>query len=247
MKRIGIPLGFVLWMVPLLSLASVPPAFPSKRKASNGVRVEFGPSLGFYTLNTRHAVNPSQGLSFLLGAKYETRADRSFRTFFSAGVDYFMHGVNFKSYYFGNDSIQLYTKTYAYYYSLYIHEVQVPLQLKLLFKRADNSPSSAYAIIGFHVRYLVTSNLRVSEDGTLVKKDAPSLSFKTPLFDQHVNSFVSVGFGWQRNSKSGSKGNFFAEASLRTGVTPYSFSRPYAASSLYISSTHALLLLGFKF
>ncbi len=223
------------------------PVFSTKKKSSHGLRFQFGPSLGLYTLNTKHAINPTQRISLLVGLKHEWRADRSFRTFFSAGLDYFLHGVNFKSYYFTNDSLQLYDRSFAYHYALFIHEAQVPLQLKFLFKRADNSEYSPYAIVGFHLRYLMGSSLQVSDNGNTVKKDSPELDFKTPLFTSHMNSFLSLGLGWQKNSRSASKNNFFMEASFRTGISPYGFQTAYSASSLYISSAHALFLLGFKF
>ncbi len=219
---------------------------PSK-KTGNGTRIHFGPVIGFYTINKNHAINPRQKMSMALGFSREVHLDRSYKTFFLFGVDYFLHGLNFRSYYFSQDTLQVYDKSFAYDYALYMHELSIPLQGKYLFKREDNSLFSPYIAMTYHLRYLLASNLKVSQNGNVVKDEMPELSFKNPLFYDKLNSALSISLGWQKNSLSSSKGSFFVELNYRYGFSPYSFQSNYSASSLYINSTHLSLQLGFKF
>lgn len=219
----------------------------SKKRSGNGTRINFGPVIGFYSINSHHAINPRQKTSALVGFRREQRMGREYKIFFLFGVDYFFHGLNFKSYYFNPDTLKLYDKSFSYTYSLFIHELDLPLQLKYLFKREDNSLFSPYLSVGYHLRYLLPGNLKVTQDGTEIKNDSPELKFKNPLFNNQFNSFVSLALGWQKNSLTASKGSFFAEVNFRYGFSAYYFETNYAATSLYINSTHLSLQLGFKF
>ena len=218
-----------------------------KRNPGAGIRFGFGPVLGIYTINPNHAKNPTQKMSAIVSFKKEIKLDKTFKTFFFFGAEYFFHGVNFKSYYFKPDSLQLYDKTFPYNYSLIINEIGIPLQVKYSFKRENNSVFSPYIMIGYHLRYLLPGNLSVTQNGNKIKDDIVDLRFKTPFINSHLNSFVSATLGFQKNAISGSRSNFFAEFNFRYGFSQYYFEEKYAASSLNISSMHLALQLGFRF
>ncbi len=213
----------------------------------NGIRLSIGPCVGFYTINKNHAKSPQQRLSAIIGFRKEFKVGRDYRTFFLVGVDYFFHGLNFKSYYFKPDSLKLYDKSFKYDYTLLINELNLPVQFKYLLKRGDNSLFSPYVSIGYHLRFLLPSSLKVKQDGQLIKSDNPDLKFKTPFLYNKINSFVSASVGFQKNSLSNSKGSFFAELNFRYGFSPYYFQTDYSPTSLYINSTHLSLQLGLKF
>jgi hypothetical protein len=212
-----------------------------------GIRFGIGPVLGLYVVNPNHAKSASQKMSALVSFRKEVRCDKVYKTFFLFGVDYFFHGVNFRSYYFKPDSLQLYDKTFPYNYSLIINEIGVPLQFKYSFKRENNSVFSPYIAIGYHLRYILPANLSVSQNGNKVKDDIVDLQFRTPFINKHLNSFVSASFGLQKNSVGGSRSNFFAEFNFRYGFSQYYFEEKYAANSLYMNSYHLVLQLGVKF
>jgi hypothetical protein len=218
----------------------------SKPKASKGIKFTIGPVVSLYSINKNHAAQANQKASFIAGVKKEWRLDKEHRSFFISGVDYFFHGLNFRSYYFKPDTLKIYDKYFAYDYSLYIHELHLPFQFKYLFKRKDNRLYNSYLQLGYHLRYLLTSDLKVTLNGEKVKYDSPAMSFKSPLISKRVNPFVSVSYGWQKNSIGSIKGNLFVEVNLKYGFSPYSFDKPYAASSLYINSSHLTFLVGFK-
>jgi hypothetical protein len=238
-----IVLVFLFFQTPGLFSVKLPPG----RTQGSGIRVFFGPAYGFYQLNKNHAVNAAPKMSALAGFRKEIRFDREFKTFFLFGVDYFFHGVNFKSYYFKPDSLKLYDRAFSYNYSLFIHEVNVPIQVKYSFTRENNSMSSPYVMAGYHLRYLLPGILNVTENGNKVISDDAELRFKNPFLDKHINSFVSVAGGWQKNSLNNSGSSFFIELNFRYGFSPYYFEKEYAASSLNISAIHLSLLLGLKF
>jgi hypothetical protein len=238
-KHIFILLLFLFVCAPLFSQRS--------KRSGNGTRVNFGPVVGFYTVNHQHAINPTQKMSLLAGFRREWRVDRDYQTYISLGVDYFLHGVNFRSYYFNQDTLQLYDKSFRYNYSVVIHELNLPVQLKYLFNREDNSLFSPYVSVAYHFRYLLPGNVRVTENGNPVKTDSPDIVFRTPLINEKMNAFVSVSLGWQKNNLTASRGSFFAELNYRYGFSQYYFQTEYAASSLFINATHLSLQLGMKF
>lgn len=232
----------LFYFIPAHSFSQSP-----KKKKGNGNRIYFGPAVNFYSINTHHAIHPVQKVSAVVGFKREQRLGRDYKTFLLIGVEYFFHGLNFRSYYFEPNTLQIYDKSFAYDYSLFIHEIDMPFQLKYLFKREDNSLFSPYIIVGYHLRYLLQGALKVTQNGNRIIDDNPELKFKNALLYNKINTFVSLGLGWQKNSLSSSKGSFFVELNCRYGFSPYYFETSYAPSSLYINGTHVTLQLGLKF
>jgi hypothetical protein len=219
----------------------------SQKKHGNGNRLYFGPVIGLYTINKHHAVQPSQKMSGLLGFKREQRLGNDYRTFLLVGAEYFLHGLNFRSYYFSQDTLQLYDKSFGYNYSLVIHELGLPLQVKYLFRRADNSLFSPYLVAGYQLRYLLPGRVSVSQNGEKIKEGIADMKFKNTFMTERMNAFVNLGIGWQRNGRRSSGGSFFAELNCRYGFSSYYFETAYAARSLYISGIHISLQLGLKF
>jgi hypothetical protein len=232
---------FVLFSLKLVS--HVPP----KKTPGAGIRIFFGPAYGFYQLNKNHAKDPVSKMSALAGFRKEIRCDREFKFFFLFGADYFFHTVGYKSYYFKPDSLKLYDKEYAYDHSLFLHEIQLPLQVKFSFRRENNSVFSPYVMFGYHLRYLLPGTLTISQNGNKVISDAVDVQFKNKLFHNTINSGLNLSVGWQKNSVNNSRGSFMVELNTRYGFSPYFFTEDYAASSLNMNSVHLSLLLGLKF
>lgn len=213
----------------------------------NGLRFGFGPALGFYKINTNHAQSPSARMSALIGLKKEIRCDRSHKLHFLFGAEYLFHGINFKSYYFDQDTLQLYDKTFSYDYSLFMQEIDVPLQLKFSFNRENNTLFSPYIMLGYHIRCLLPATVSVAADGNEVHKGNEDLFFRHKMFNSRINSFVSLTAGWQKNTINNSKAGFYVELNYRYGFSQYYFKTDYAASSLYMNGSHLSLQIGIKF
>jgi hypothetical protein len=218
-----------------------------KQTEGIGLRFGLGPVLGFYSINTYHAINPKQKMSLMGSFKKEIKIDRGHKNFILIGVDYFIHGLNFKSYYFKPDSLKLYDKTFAYDYSLIINELGLPFQFKYSFNHENNSVFSPYFMIGYHLKYLLPANLKISQNGNQEKEDIVDLKFRNPFISNKLNSYVSATIGWQKNSVTRLKGSFYTEFNFRYGFSQYYFEENYSANSLYINSTHLYLHLGVKF
>ncbi len=244
-KKHSLFLFFLAVFISSGCFALTPPS--SSKSTARGVRLGFGPALGFYSINKNHAKNPAQKMSATVFFKKEKRLSRDYRSFFLWGVDYFFHGLSFQSYYFRPDTLKLYDKNFAYKYSLFIHELNIPLQFKYSFARENNSLFSPYVMLGYHLRYLLPGTMKITQNGNEVKTDALDLEFKHPLITSQMNAFVSASFGFQKNNTASSKNGFFVELNYRYGFSPYYFEKDYAASSLLINASHLSLLLGLKF
>lgn len=210
-------------------------------------RVTLGPVISFYKINRNHASAPQQKMSGLISLREEVRLNHKHNMFFLFGIEYMVHGVNFNSYYFKQDSIQLYTGDMNYKYSLYMHEIDVPLQLKLCFNHENNARFTPYVILGYHLRTLLDANLKVKQDGETVHKTFEVIEFKNKLFTKRNNPFVSLTLGIQKNNLKTFKNCIFAEITYRYGFSPYLLKDSFTPSSLYISGNHLNVGLGFKF
>jgi hypothetical protein len=210
-------------------------------------RVMIAPVISFYKVNKNHASNPQQKMSGLVSIREEVRLNEKHNMFFLFGVEYMVHGLNFNSYYFKPDSIQLYTGDKNYKYSLYIHEIDVPLQLKLCFNHENNALVTPYFIVGYHLRTLLDANLKVKGDEGQVAKTYEVLSFKNQLFTKRNNPFFSVTLGVQKNNLKTYKSCVFAEITYRYGFSPYLLQDSFTPSSLYITGNHLSIGFGFKF
>ena len=213
----------------------------------SGLKVMFGPAMSFYSINTNHAQNPSPRVSGMAGIRKEVRCDPQYRLFFLFGADYFFHGINFRSYFFTQDTLQIYDKSFAYDYSVSFHEINIPLQMKYSFTRENNSLFSPYAIIGYHLRIFTPARVRVSQEGNIISDHHEEMRFKNGLIDKHMNAFMSAGIGWQKNTINKSRTGFMVELSARYGFSPYYFKAKYSPSSLYINGFHLNMMLGLKF
>ncbi len=220
-----------------------------KRPKSPVVRTRFtmSPVISFYKVNQHHAKNPTQKMSGLFSLKEEIRLNNKHNAFLLIGAEYFVHGLNFNSYYFKQDSIQLYTGSFDYTYSMYIHEIDFPIQLKLSFSRENNSVWSGYWMFGYHFRELITGKLKVKQNGEIVEKKSVDVLFKNPLFTARNNPFVSMTLGVQKNNPNNTRSCVYAELSYRMGFSPYYIKDSFAPSSLYITSNHLSFGLGVKF
>ncbi len=239
-----IVLGMLLLAV---GLQAYPLYFAKRVKNPNRfLRVSISPLLGFYNINTRHATKPTQRMSGVISVRQELKLDRSNKVFFLYGVDYLLHGLNFKSYYFKPDSIQLYTKKLDYNYGLYIQEVNVPLQFRLSFKNERNAVVSPYLLAGYHLRFITTANLQVTQNGNTVVKENVTVQFRNSTLVPQLSSGACVAFGVQKNPINAGV-NGFVELTYRYGFSQYYFQKAYSANALFIGSGFLGLNLGLRF
>jgi hypothetical protein len=210
-------------------------------------RVMIAPVISFYKTHPNHASAPKQKMSGLFSIKEEWRLNRKHNFFFSAGLEYLVHGLNFFSYYFKKDSLQLYDGELDHKYSLYMHELTVPLQVRISFNREDNHLYSPYIVMGYHYRTILSSFLKVTKDGESVDRRTEKITFKNPVFHPGGNAFVSFTFGVQQNNPTTTNTGFFAEVSYRWGFSPYFLKDEFTPSSLYINGNHLTIGLGYRF
>ena len=209
-------------------------------------RISVSPVLGFYFSNPNHTTSAHQKMAFCISLKEEIRLTKQNRDYLLIGAEYMFHGVGFKSYYFYPDSIQLYTPDRERFtYDLTIHEIDFPIQLKHSFQKETNTIFSSYIFGGYCYRWLVASQLKVSENGNELINKAETLTFKSPAFNPTNSSFLNVGFGVQKNTLLRHNA-IFAELQFKYALSPMQFFESFAPSSMYINGHFIYITVGFK-
>lgn len=219
---------------------------PPKRKF-HGTRVYFGSGYSRYGINLNHAQPPSQKLNLLGGFRQELRIGNDYRTFLLWGAEYFIHGLDFNSYYFNPDSIRIYDKSFRDHYALRIQEANAFVQAKYLFRRGDNKLSSPYFSVAYHLRTPVEAHAVIKRKGNVIKRDYPEMKYRTAVLYEKLNSMMSFSLGWQKNHLSHYRVNPFIECQYRFGFSSYLLYRRYTPSSLYFSDQHLLIIAGIRF
>ncbi|MBI3518922.1 MAG: outer membrane beta-barrel protein [Bacteroidetes bacterium] len=209
-------------------------------------RIGISPVLGLYKANKNHTTGTKPKMAYNFSIKEEIRFDKHNQNFIMVGAEYMFHGVNFNSYYFYSDSLQLYTPDrLRYKYSITMHELDFPIQLKHSFQNETNSIFSGYIYAGYCYRWIIESHLKVTEDGNELVNQHEPLKFKIPAFGTANSSFLSVGGGFQKNTTL--KHNaVYAELQFRYGLSPFYFNESFAPSSMYTTGHFILLTVGFK-
>lgn len=218
------------------------------RRKNPVVKTRFGisPVLGLYKSNKHHASGAKPKMAFNFSLKEEIRLDRNNQNFLMIGAEYMFHGVNFNSYYFYADSLQLYTpERLKYKYSLTIHELDFPIQIKHSFQKETNTIFSSYIYAGYCYRWLIDSHLKVTENGNELVNQYEPVKFKIPVFNSVNSSFLNVGVGFQKNTQLRHKA-VFMELQFRYALSPFYFNESFAPSSLYTNGHFILLTVGFK-
>ncbi len=210
-------------------------------------RVGISPVLSLYKSNKNHTLNTRPKMAFIFSWKEEIRLDRNNREFLMVGAEYMLHGLSFNSYYFYADSLKLYTPDrLKYKYSLTIHEIDFPIQLKHSFQKENNTIFSSYIFAGYCYRWLIDSRLKVTENGNELENKYEPVTFKIGSGSPKNSSFFNLGAGFQKNTAL-RQNAVFAEIQFRYSLSPLYFSDSFAPSSLYTTNHFLLITVGLKF
>ncbi len=208
-------------------------------------KISVSPVLAFYKVNRHHAGKATQKMAFCFSVKEEIRIDKKSQSFIAIGVEYFLHGLKFNSYYFPKDSIKLYNGNMNATYNLTIQEIDFPVLIKRSFQRENNALLSGYFFASYSYRLLIKSQLSVSYYGDEAAYDNGNLQFKIPAFSTNASSFLSAGAGFQKNNPNKHK-SVYGEIQYKYGLSPLYIKQKYAPSSLFISSHFVCLTVGIK-
>lgn len=208
-------------------------------------RIGFSPVIGFYKPNKNHTGGAKQKMAFNVSLKEEIRLNKKNTSFLMVGVEYFLHGLTFNSYYFYSDSLKLYNGNMTAKYSLVLQELNVPIQLKYSLQKETNTITSSYLFAGYVARFLLANNLTVTNNGTEVFNKQENIKFKNPVFSANSNSFLCFGIGTQRNTQL-RQNAVYAELQYRHSLAPMFFEEPFAPSNLFINQHFFMLTVGFK-
>lgn len=209
-------------------------------------RIFAGLGAGVYAPSTKHAVGFKSRGAFVAGFMREMKVGRGFQSFFAFGFNYTAQIISYQSYYFEPGTIKLYDRSMGFNYRLTVNELNLPIQYKILFNRADNHPFSFYATGTYYLRYFLPASLKVSNQEATIKQGSPDIQFNVPLGSNKLNSGAGIGVGLQQNAKK-QKGSIYAEISWRYNFSAYSIIADYTASSVFLQDAQLILLLGLRF
>lgn len=208
-------------------------------------RIGLSPVLGFYKANKNHTKKSTQKMAFNISLKEEIRLNKKNTCFFMFGAEYMLHGVNFNSYYFYDDSIHFYNGEMKANYKLVVQELNIPLFLKYSLQKETNALTTSYLFAGYCSRWLLGNNLNVNYKGDEVFDKMIPLKFKSPVFNATSSSFICFGAGAQKNTLL-THNAVFAELQFRYGLSPLYIEQSFAPTNLYINNHFVLLTVGFK-
>ncbi len=208
-------------------------------------RLSVGPAISFYQHNPRHSSSTSNKAAYNLSLNIEKRLNRQMA--FLVGIDYFVHGLNFNSYYFKPGNSQLYSGNFDYRYEVLCNEVILPLLLRLNPLGEVRNHFSPYFNFGYNFRYVLFEHVTVTSnlDGKEEFKDFVKPRFEYPFLYPGGSSFVAMNVGVQKNFLTSHKA-LYIEAGVRYSLTRMLLKENFSPSSLLIRNHHLLISIGYK-
>jgi hypothetical protein len=209
-------------------------------------RFGFAPVVSFYSISSKHASATHSKAAYCLSARAEIHMNKKIA--FLTGLEYFMHGVNFNSYYIKDKTTFIYDKNFNYKYSLLINELNIPLEIRYIPKSELKKHVSTYVCFGYMLRYLVRSDLSAESvsDGAEVFNDHTNLDFEHPFIYRNGSSFITISPGIQKNFLN-THHALFAEVNFRYALTRFQVYESFMAAGIYAKHYHIALTLGYKF
>lgn len=245
MKRTGYPL-FSPVIFFLLIFSSLALSAQERKEKLLHFRLGFAPVVSFYSINTKHTSNAHPKAAYCFSARTEIRMNK--KVALITGLEYFIHGLTFNSYYIKDKSTFIYDKKFNYKYSLQLNELNVPLELRFIPKSELKKHVSPYVCFGYMFRYIVSSNLDAesASDGVSVFSDHTQLEFEHPYIYRNGSSFLTVSPGIQKNFLE-THHAIFAEINLRYALTRFQVFEPFMATNIYVKNYHIAFTIGYKF
>ena len=208
-------------------------------------RLGIGPVLSFYKNNPYHSSSNVASAAYQFSFITEFRVSR--RTAFLTGLEYFMHGLSFNSYYFPPGTNRLYNDNFNYHYSVVMNEINLPLLVRFNPHLEEKHHFSPYTSFGYDLRYTLLTHLNVKSnlDGTEPFDGFTKTTFEHPYYFPQLASFLAFNVGVQKTSSVSHKGVFF-EINFKYGLTRFLIDDTFTPGSLYIRNYHLAFTLGCK-
>lgn len=233
----------------LVNLISFCALSQEKKKPRMHTWIGIGPSVIKYKINLLHSADPKpkSAVSFFV---HEEIYIRNWASLVS-GLGYFGHGLGFSSYYFKPDELKLYNGEFNYTYSMRLHELQIPMKLKIDFSKNKQSRKAIFVQTGLVVRNVFSGSLEVTEakTGKLVYYGDPSHRFYSTLVGGKWGSNVELSIGYSKKVGTGKNAMFFSMNYLRQLNQSYiePKSSGFFAADLKHTSSGIQFILGFEF
>ena len=209
-------------------------------------RISAGPALSFYNNNNLHSSNTRPGAAFYGNVSEEVRVYNDL--FFVGGLEYQHSAMSFNSYYMAPGYQHLYNQQYAYNYNLALQEGRLDLLMRLTGGTELRSQFTAYAEAGYVLRYLINTEMKVTDDGNgkILFNSTTHPDFVGKTLNNSFSSGLKINVGMQRNFLR-THHALFIQIGLMYGLAQFLVHESFTPSALLIKSSYAQLGLGYKF
>lgn len=209
-------------------------------------RINAGPVLGFYKINSRHASKPTPAFSWFLSTKLEIDLDKQGGIL--TGFSYQRNAFSFNSYFFAPGHSFLYDDNLNYRYGIIAHEIQLPVLIKYNLGLEARRTVTGYLLCGPVARYIPSSLLDVSSNSTgaqLYYGDLP-WRFTNSMGVKNLSAALQLGLGGQRNFHI-SHTALFSELGFLVPLSRSMIVRDFTPGNLWINYSVLQISLGFRF
>ncbi len=208
-------------------------------------RLSFSPVVSFYQNNLYHTASNRRSPGYNFSFLSELRTSK--QTALLTGLEIFIHGLSFNSYYFSEGSTRLYNGNFDYHYRVYFTELLLPLLFHYHGKSNEKFHTAPYFNAGYNFRFVPLNymSVRSNIDGAAPFRNLAGLSFEHPFLYPRGSSFLVFALGGQKNFPTRHKA-LFIEASFKYSLTRMLINERFTANSLFIRNHHLLLTIGCK-
>ncbi len=209
-------------------------------------RISAGTALSFYSNNNLHSGNTRPGPAFYGNVSEEIRMYKDI--FFVGGIEYQHSAMSFNSYYFTPGYQPLYNGHYNCNYNLALQEGRLNLLLRYTGGDELRNPFSAYAEMGYILRYFINTKMKVTDDanGKNLFNGNTQADFIGKTLGNNFSSGLKINVGVQHNLLKTHRA-WFLQIGFMYGLAQFNIHEIFTPTALNIKSSYAQLGLGYKF
>ena len=219
---------------------------PEKPKSKIKHRISFSPLASFYKNDPHLTSNTKSKVGSCVSYKAEFISGR--RMNYTAGLEYVSQHFTFNGYFAAPGHTYIFDKTYPYAHDIQVHELQIPVGIKISLASETSYDYTPYFTGGMKFRYLLKSYTVITDDSTktsVYDGNEPSITFESNIPTPKINACVYAGMGLQRNYRGTGRAVFF-EITLNRGFSRFQYSGHNNSNNLAISNSFLAFTFGLK-
>lgn len=213
-------------------------------------RAGFMSVISFYTPNLDYmgATKATQG--FGLSFKGELNFPETKKMKLLMGLEYLDEGLTFDSYYFSPGYSVLYDKNFTFTHKVHIHELYVPILMKLSINNENDHTNSVYLTAGWSFRYLLGAQYKITNkaDSKIVAKGFSVLNIEERhrLLTDNGGGSLQWGIGMEHRIPNMKQGWIF-EVQYRYNLARYQYIGNNNTNNILFRNNNLSISVGYEF